>query len=362
MDNNMKAVFELSPAPMLAVEQSRIIHANSRAEEFFGKSIIGSPAVGAVPDHILTNASDHFVSTAVIKGRAFCVSAARTGGILYLSLAPERSSPSRPEFVSESLMCTILSDLCNIGFAIDRVNAETADCTGTKLEGYLSILNHSHYCLHRSLSNLSTAIALSRGVLPFSFRAVDLAKLCSDIVSTVTVLFAGQGISISFATTLGELYAYADSEKVERILLNIISNSLAHTPKGGRIDIKLERSAGSACISVDDNGSGIPSAKMAGLFTTYERELRGCDLSSMSTGGLGLGVARGLAEGHGGALLIESREGKGTSVRIMLPLQSAKLTTLESGGMEYENSGMHLILTELSSVLDSEIYTKKYTD
>lgn len=362
MDNNMKAVFELSRAAMLAVENGRIVLANGRAEELFGRELSGKPAFGIVPDHILTNKSDSFVSTALIEDNPYCVSASHSGGTLYLSIASERSSGTQPEFVSEKLMGNMLSTLFNIGLAIDRVSAETADKSSKKLDSYLAIMNHSYYELRHSLLNLNTSMALRRGSLPFMFRTVDLARLCSDIVSTVSALCANMGIAIEFSTPLGELYAYADGEKVERIILNIITNSLAHTPRGGKIVVKLEKVGDNAHISVSDNGSGIPAAEMPELFTAYERSLRASDLSAMPGGGLGLGVARGLAEGHGGALLVESREGKGTSVRILLPLQSNRLCVFEDNTEIYSNSGMGLILTELSGVLGNESYIRRYME
>lgn len=361
MDKNLKAVFELSRIPMLAVTDGRISHANSFAVQLFGSSLVGSAAVGIIPDHILANPSDSFVASARIDSASYSASVARVSGTMYISLSPEKSKLRPSELLSDSLMNSMLSTLFNIGLAIDRVSAETGEKSG-KLEEYLAILNHSYFNMRHSLSNLSTALALKRDEMPFSFRAVDLARLCSELVSTVSVMSSGKGIELSFSTQHGELFAWADAEKVERIILNIISNSLAHTPRGGKISIGLEASGDTAYISVDDNGRGIPAAEMGNLFSKYENELDAGSLSSVSTGGLGLGIARGLAEAHGGALIIESREGKGTSVRIMLPLRSSCFNTLESRTKDYVNSGMTLILTEMATVLDSDSYTNKYLD
>lgn len=362
MENNLKAVFELSRAAMLAVENNRIIHLNSRAGELFGSEICGRSAVGIVPEHILSNASDSFVSSAHIDGRSYCVYAAKSDKVLYLSFASDDKSGMTPEFISDTLLSSMLSSLCNIGMAIDRVEAETEGSASPRLDDYLTILNHSYYNMRHSVLNLSTAIALKNGSLPFSFHVVDLARLCSELVSTASVMALGMGIDICFTTSLGELYGWADGEKVERIILNIITNSLAHTPRGGRISIGLERSGDNAYISVDDNGSGIPAAEMAELFTRFEQENGKISLTSRSTGGLGLGIARGLCEAHGGALIIESREGKGTCVRVMLPLQSAKMTLLESGSQDYVNSGMSLILTEMAPVLGTDSYARQFLE
>ena len=360
--DNIKAIFELSRAAMLAVEKGRITAANSRARELFGTETEGRTAVGIVPDHILANSSGSFTATALIAERPYSISAVRTEGRLILSIAEDLSDDAAPEFISDTLLSAMHASLFNISLAIDRVDVETAGSGSEKLEDYLAILRHSYYSLRHSMLNLSTSIALRKGSLFCSFRAVELAGLCSDLCSTVAVMCSARGIDIDFSTSIGELYAYADGEKLERIILNLITNSITHTPKGGKISIGLEKSSNNAYISVTDTGSGIPPAEMAEVFTKYRRESRSPDLSSLSAGGLGLGVARGLAEVHGGALIIESREGMGTCVRVLIPLKSYMLSILESGNREYDNNGMSLILTELSGVLDSSSYGRKYTE
>lgn len=361
MDEKMKAVFELSTSPMLAVESYKIIHANSRAEALFGGSLAGRTAVDIVPGHILDNRSASFVASAAIGGSSWCVCAARVDSVLLLSFSPDGGRHSgSSDFLSDKLLNSMLSSLFTAGLAIDRLRNCIGDTGNPKLEGYFSILNHNYFCLRRSLQNLRTAIDLKCGELHYCSSTIDLARLCSELVSTVSQLCRGKGIEIEFSTPHGSLYAEADREKLERILLNLISNSLAHTPKGGRIGLGLEKSGGCAYISVRDNGCGIPTAKMANLFTRFEQT--GIDLSELPTGGLGLGVSRGLAEGMGGALIIESREGHGTSVRLMLPLSSGGDLRLESPSPEPPTPGMWLVLTELSGVLDGEYYSQKYTD
>ena len=360
MDKKLKAATELSICPMLAVEDYKIIHANSRAEELLGPGLSGRTAVGIVPGYILENKSESFVASASFDGQSFCVSAARVDSVLLLSLSPDGGTKAgSSDFLSDGLLNSMLSSLFTIGLAIDRINSFAEIDGNERLEGYFAILNHNYFSLRRSLQNLRTAIDIKRSELHYSIATLDLANLCSELVSTLTALCKGKETEISFSTPHGSLYAEADREKLERILLNLISNSLTHTPKGGKISISLERNGSSACITVRDNGSGIPAAAMANLFTRFEQQET--ELTAVS-GGLGLGVARGLAEGMGGALIIESREGHGTSVCLTLPLSSGSSIRLESPSPFPEEPGMWLVLTELSGVLDRELYSKKYCD
>ncbi len=359
MDNNIKAIFEISPSAMLALKDGKIVCMNSRAARMLGCNQ-GASALGLIPDHILTNSSTGFVSSAIIKDRACSVRVEGSGGIRYLSIEPERSGAGRSPLLNDSLMCTMLSTLFNIGLAIDRLR-DMPRPEDDKGEKYLSLMSSSYYSLLHSLSNLSTAMALKEGTLPFTFRATDLCRLCSELVSSVAIMCRERGLNIEFSSRLGELYAWADGEKLERIILNLLSNAISHTAPGGSISVGLERSGDTAYISVDDTGCGISPAIMPELFTAYERELELSEMS-VSGGGLGLGIARGLAQAHEGALIIESREGKGTSVRVLLPLRTEHFNILESPAPDYINSGINLILTELSGLLDPECYGKKYGD
>jgi len=358
MDSIIKTIFEISPSAMLALEDGKIVSMNSRAVRLLG-SVEGESAVGLIPDHILSSQSTGFVSSAVIKDKSCSVRVEVCGRTRYISIESEHSGVSRSGLVNDSLMSSMLSTLFNIGIAIARLRETSpADSPSGK---YLALINSSYYALRHSLSNLSTAIGLKEGTLPFSFRATDLCRLCSELVSTVSLVCRERELSIEFSTRLGELYAWVDGEKIERMILNLLSNAIFHTPAGGKVTVGLEKRGDSAYISVDDTGCGIPPAIMPKLFTAYERDMELSEMAS-SGGGLGLGIARGLAQAHEGALIIESREGKGTSVRVLLPLRSNKFNILESPAPDYINSGMSLILTELSSILGVEYYGGKFSD
>ncbi|MBR2879147.1 MAG: hypothetical protein IKC02_00585 [Oscillospiraceae bacterium] len=360
MDKNITALLELGRAAVIAIDNVRIIHMNSSAIALFGGNHTGKSPVGLLPDHLIFGSSECFTSAATLNGHSCCAQVKVIEGIRYISLEEEKPAEASSGILSKALLSDMLSTLFNIGLAIDRVGNLVQPKTRQQTE-YLAILNHNYYSLRHALSNLSTSISIREGTLPFHFSVIDLAQICSDIVSTVSVMCARNGISIEFASRHGEILAYADEEKIERVILNLISNSIAHTAEGGKITLGLEKSGDTAYISVNDTGCGIASHNMSRLFTAYEREI---NLSSPESfkGGLGLGVARALADGHGGALIIESREGEGCSVRFILPLNTRKITMFESPAINYVNSGMSLILTELSGVLDSDCYSEKYLD
>ena len=252
MDNNVKAVFELCPTAMIAVANGKIELANHGACRLFARQLEGLPAAAILPEHILANRAANFTSTALINDKPCGVSVSRIDEKLFMSMTEEVRGGCGYEFVSDSLLNALLSSLFNIALAIDRIEAETEEKSSEKMESYLAVLKHSYYSLRHSLLNLSTSVALRKGTLPCSFRAVELASLCSDLVSTVSVMCSRKAVNIDFSTPLGELYACADGEKLECIILNLITNSLQHSSPGGKITVAaLARASASLRLYCD---------------------------------------------------------------------------------------------------------------
>ena len=105
-------------------------------------------------------------------------------------------------------------------------------------------------------------------------------------------------------------------DKVERVLMNLLTNALRHTPTDGAVAVRVEPHAGEVHVAVEDTGDGLDAEAQERMF---ERFWRG-DQSRTSRGaGLGLAIARGLVEAHGGRIWAEDREGGGARVCFTLP-------------------------------------------
>jgi cell cycle sensor histidine kinase DivJ len=125
------------------------------------------------------------------------------------------------------------------------------------------------------------------------------------------------GVSLREALPADPLPAEVDPQALERIVLNLLSNALKFTSAGGQVTLTLATGAQGLELSVADTGAGISAQELERLGRPYEQgreeEARGRGV------GLGLWLARGLAERHGGDLTILSAPGQGTSVRVRLP-------------------------------------------
>ena len=110
----------------------------------------------------------------------------------------------------------------------------------------------------------------------------------------------------------------ADRRALKQIVLNLVSNALKFTPRGGLVTVSLQAIAGALELSVADTGLGIAEGDLERLGRPYEQA---GDAVQQSRGtGLGLSLVRAFAELHGGEMSIESRLGEGTAVTVRLPV------------------------------------------
>lgn len=361
MDNALQNLLELSRDPMLALKGGRILMMNSAAENAFPDRRVGDPASGFLPELVLFDPMESFMTTASIRGVRYTVSALRFDGVLYLSLASEASAPLLRGCLSDSAMNEMLSALFNIGLSADRLRGGT-DPGDAEKEKYFGALYHNYYALSRMLGNLGALCALSEDSMGLVLRRTDLVRLCADLVSSASLLLRERFAPMEFVTDLESLPACVDARKIERLLLNLLVNALDHTPREGFVRLRLQKSGANALISVDDNGCGIPPAQLKNVFHSFQNRLDRESLSHADGGGLGLALCSLIAEKHDGTLLLESREGEGTAVRLLLPLSPPASDGLESEAAPYANGGMTLLLTELSGLLEAADYARGFPD
>lgn len=114
-----------------------------------------------------------------------------------------------------------------------------------------------------------------------------------------------------------------DRDAVERVLLNVISNSVKYTDNGGTLNVSLRRESGYAIIRVKDNGIGIGEEELERVFERFYRVEKGRSREMGGTG-LGLAIAKEIVEGHGGTIRMDSKLGEGTETTVRLPFRDRK--------------------------------------
>jgi two-component system sensor histidine kinase BaeS len=161
--------------------------------------------------------------------------------------------------------------------------------------------------------DLRTLTLVDAGGLQLDRETVDVAVLISETVDAFRSEAGAAGIHLDSGVDPDTPAAAADPARLRRVLGNLISNALAHTPRGGTITVAARGEAGHVHVEVRDNGEGIPEDLQPRVFDRFAK-------GPGSTGsGLGLAIVRDLVEAHGGSVGLESAEGRGTIVRIELP-------------------------------------------
>jgi signal transduction histidine kinase len=152
----------------------------------------------------------------------------------------------------------------------------------------------------------------------FSFQSEDIDALLAETVSALKSIAAHNDQQLTYERTGQALIARHDREKLTRAFANIVNNSLKYTPRGGCIWVRSRVVADEVVIEVEDTGEGIPVDELSQIFNRFYRakEHRG-DKRGL---GLGLAIVQKIVEAHQGKVEIESTVGKGTTIRIRLPL------------------------------------------
>jgi len=160
-----------------------------------------------------------------------------------------------------------------------------------------------------------------RGTFELVFEpAVDLVPLVRDAVQKYAVAAAEDGRHRLTVDAPNSLVVRADPARIEQVLMNLIGNAVKYSPRGGEVDVRLRARDGSAVIEIRDAGIGIPPDDLE--IVGRKAFARGGGRAATFPGvGVGLYISRLVAEGHGGALEIESEgDDKGTTVRVLIPV------------------------------------------
>ncbi len=156
---------------------------------------------------------------------------------------------------------------------------------------------------------------IEAGTFSYRFEDVDLARVVTDAVDTATVTQQDVSVVASIPSQLP--LVRGDRERLRQVLANLIDNAIKYSPEGGTVQVRAQAANGVARVSVSDEGPGIPEGQEARIFEKFGRaEVPG---GSKPGSGLGLFIARSIAEAHGGTLEVRSRPEAGATFTLTLP-------------------------------------------
>lgn len=231
-------------------------------------------------------------------------------------LAAERANRAKSNFLSR--MSHDLRTPLNavLGFAqllsTEKLSESQREC--------VQQITHGGQHLLELVNEVLDIARIETGRLSLSPEPVHVGDTLRYSVGLVAPLARDRGITLVVESSpLAELFVLADRQRLNQVLLNLLSNAVKYNRAGGRVTVSCARpAAGRLRMVITDTGAGIPRQKLQLLFRPFER--LGAETSGVEGTGLGLTLARGLAEAMGGTLGVESDVDKGSSFWVELAL------------------------------------------
>lgn len=176
------------------------------------------------------------------------------------------------------------------------------------IKRYLNTAQRDVRSLSTLIDDLFQMAQLDTGGIPLEKEDSSLADLISDTLESFSELASRQGVALEGSAESNVDPVLMDTQRIGRVLNNLIGNALRHTTAGGQVEVRARRAGADVEVTVHDSGEGIRAEDIPNIFESF---YRGEKSRSRATGGAGLGlaIARGIVRAHGGKIQVESQPG-----------------------------------------------------
>jgi signal transduction histidine kinase len=171
--------------------------------------------------------------------------------------------------------------------------------------------------LVRMINDILDIERMAAGRLSLEPDAVDAAELVSQSIQVVQATADAAGVTLR--NDAARIMVFADPDRIVQALVNLLGNAVKFSTRGGVVTVTASSDDEGALFSVTDTGRGIPADRLEGIFERF-RQVDASDAREKGGTGLGLPIARGIVDQHGGRMWVESREGRGSTFHFTLPV------------------------------------------
>ena len=251
-----------------------------------------------------------------VTGRDEMASLARSFNAMLAQLEAAEQKKAGVEMLRRDLVAWVGHDLrtplTSIRAIIEALADGLVEDDATRLR-YLRTAQADIEALSHLIDDLFEMSQIDAGGLRMDLEPGDIADLVSDSLERFSEQARQKDVRLEGHISPQVGRVMMDEKRIGRVFTNLIANALRHTPAGGVIQVSVDRSEAGLVVSVQDSGEGIRAEDQPYVF---ERFYRGEKSRNRSTGGAGLGlaIAKGIVEAHGGKIGIESQPGQGTKV------------------------------------------------
>lgn len=233
------------------------------------------------------------------------IEASKIKGMLFANLAHDLKTPIA---VIESAVQMLEGDL--------NLNEEERK---NSMRKHLSFVKYNSSALLRMIKNITMICNMESGNYILEKQKCNIISVIENKVMSMIPYAQHRGINIIFDTEIEEQYMECDIDKIEAIIQNLMSNAIKYGYNKGRVEVEITLRKNNICISVKDDGRGVPKNKQSGIFERYSRG-EGLAESYCEGSGIGLFLVKTIVDMHNGDIKLESEEGKGSTFEVILPI------------------------------------------
>jgi signal transduction histidine kinase len=189
----------------------------------------------------------------------------------------------------------------------------------SKFKKYTNIMKQNCYRQLRLVNNMIDITKLDAGYFELNLQNCNIVNVVESVTMSVSEYIKNKSIELIFDTDVEECFISCDPEKIERVILNLLSNSIKFTKQGGNMTVNIYDKGENIIISIKDTGIGIPNDKLDIIFDRFTQVDKSLTRNQEGSG-IGLSIVKSLVELHGGNISVLSEYGKGTEFIIVLPV------------------------------------------
>lgn len=193
------------------------------------------------------------------------------------------------------------------------------------LKKFLTIIKEESDRLHRLIMDILALSRIEQNPVPENVELVEVDDVIEQSARTIFEMATEKNIQVIIPEkTIPSVTIETDRDKLQQILINLLSNAINYTPVDGKVEVKLIEQEAEVIIEVTDNGIGIPAKDIDRVFERFYRVDKARSRHSGGTG-LGLSIVKHLVENCGGRIEVESQEEVGSTFRVTLPKKALSL-------------------------------------
>lgn len=311
----------------------RLIHMNPAAESLLGVRMeddLGFDEMFAdldMPNSDETAMRTFLTSEITRFGRVLSVTLAPYGAldgeggviaVIHDITEQRRLDDARREFVA-NVSHELRTPLTNIRSYTETLLDAAGDIPIDTEKQFLGVISSESERMARIVTDLLTLSKLDYGRMELRMTRFSLADMLHNVANAMKLTAEDSGHALAVDTPDDLPKIVGDCERIEQVVVNILSNAVKYTPSGGHIRLSARELSGNRVrITVEDDGVGIPAADVPRLFERFYRVDKARSRAAGGTG-LGLAIAKEIVEQHEGKIALASEYGKGTTVTITLP-------------------------------------------